>query len=392
MLDSTNRERYEKIKKLDKNQKELYKWFKDVFYQKKCNGNIIDKNVQEQIKKLIFSTNDHAEYSLIRDNKHTISANLPYEEEGEVVNIVFNRLLNTIRNQNIHLENMYFFDEPSIFTVLRNVENISNNLDDVDRDRIFKLLNKSKNDEDYQYTVKVALKFLIHFAAFKDEDIISSSINILIGKNRSKKEVIDSLINVYSSYKVKADIIKIFIDTIYYEDDVKTINNINKIINKIFTYNKEERDYLFENSFLIKNLIQKINYYSNNSNINIIVDLIDNKFIRINKEIQYIIIDKTAEMKFSGEEHIKLYKKIVNNILTDSKNYNVVNYYLNKITEVKSLKSLEMLLDLYPFMSKHTKSSHNYIFNQLSDLDNLENIDYDDKTKRKKLIIPLNID
>ena len=43
MLHRTNRERYERIKKLDRNQKELYKWFKDIFYQKKCNGDKVEK-------------------------------------------------------------------------------------------------------------------------------------------------------------------------------------------------------------------------------------------------------------------------------------------------------------------------------------------------------------
>ena len=331
------------------------------------------------------------ECRIISENKHEISCNLPYEDEGEKQNEVFIKLLDVINEKNMGLENVHFFDEPSIFTALRYVENISNNLDKVDKDKIFGILKSQNNDKNYKYKVKVTLKFLINFSSIKDKDIIENSIFILLGDNYNKIRVLESLIDKYESHIINDEMIKMFLKSIIYESNNINVNNINKIINKICTFNQEEMDFIYENLYLVKNLIQKITYY-NHSNINIIVDLIDNKFIRINKEIQYIIIDKTVEMKFSGEEHIKLYKKIVNNILTDSKNYNVVSYYLNKITEVKSLKSLEMLLDLYPFMSKHTKSSHNYIFNQLSDLDNLENIDYDDKTKRKKLIIPLNID
>lgn len=238
---------------------------------------------------------------------------------------------------------------------------------------------------------------------------VSAALNLLhdinkIGQQELVNDLVEFLRDTNNNKKIEEmyDLISIIIDNPTAKKcgcGVTILEYIKKYIN-----NENYDKYL---SIIIKKFIKNdtinnvdcwsaINYILsiilnnyNNENIELIIQFLDDITIsKDNKDYVFIVLEDIIKINFINDEHKKLYLKVLKDIFSSDIDDKVIKYLIDKVNDINSTKTLQLLIDIYPLIIKYSCTSEEYVVNELINFDKLENMPC--KGKKKKLILPIN--
>lgn len=373
------------IKKLDKDLKYYYK--------------NVPKDIKKGLKNLIYFPTKIDEIELLKSSRFQIINSLKSIDK-ETNEKIYLDILNEIRKVMLETKEDYEFDKELAFTntfyILSNVKNI---------DKILKgQEDNAKNI--YKNILDIIRKQNLEYILTLD--ILIQNINVFM-KNTSNFDLLNRITNIMriNNNPIKSkqiyNIFKNYEDKYTNFNSTNAISNIKLLINYIDKDYKEEKidnyllkiietvyekiiysDFPYE---LLKIVLNIITLNDKDNNIKLIIKLlVDDNFVYMkNKELQTNIIDTIISLDLKDEQYIDKITKIINNIINDTKNNKneeVNKYVLNKIKEIKLSKTLDILLDIYPFLNKYTNEE---------DTINIIKTLPKGNTLTKKLVIPISI-
>ena len=309
--------------------------FLDILYQLKTI--LLDKEDKDIcIKEETFS---NTYYLLQRTNNIKKLLNTKIEGNDD---IIYQNILDIIKKQNP-------VDISTITTILDNIS----------------IFIKNPNNLNLLNDILILIK--------KSSDIKSKQINKLFGfynydQTRTNDNAIRNIKTILN-----------YIDIEY--DDKKIDKNLLLLIETInnnITINEISQD-------LLKILLENIKHIDKDININIMIKLLlNNDYLYLkDKDIQSNIIYTIMYLDIPNEEYKNKITKIISIIISNyknNKNIEINEQILNKLKEIKSIKSLDLLLDTYDFLNKYTKEED--ILNIIKTFPVNNNL-------TKKLIIPI---
>ena len=171
---------------------------------------------------------------------------------------------------------------------------------------------------------------------------------------------------------------------IAYKNDDRYDNNLSLIIDKLSDrYTMKEVDFLNNDTFKLLLETNLKNY--DNENMDVIIRLLNRKFITSNNIIlKEQIINNILEKEFPNELYKSLYISVINNIVFSNDDLNNMAFQqkiVDMLKDIKSTKSLQLILDIYPFIDKYNNNDEKY--------EVISSISSDDQ-KVRKLVIPIN--
>ena len=384
-------------KLLNKHLKKLAKEFKEEIKEKESKGYKISTPTRNSLFNLVHSIESMDAYNIVNKEKYRFLNTIPdeYEIRNKINEELYRSMINIISDKVNDKNNTFIFNGDNndfdIFECLSYIESISErhlyNLDFV-FNNLIKIIIKSNN----KLKIKTALNLLFVINEIGNKDLENKLIDILKSTEDLNKIHLLYILSTRVPFN-KDDLINNYVDKILdyilIENNEEYNKNLNEIIIKIFNskvINKIKYD------VSIIDYILKINLEnSNNKNMEVILNLLDSDIITTSyTDSLKFMINNTLKINFINEEHKKVYIKILNNIVFKSDNTQIRDYFINKLSETSSIKSMKALLDLYPFIKEYCEGAEKQIFDQLYDIENNINKQFKSDILKKKLIIPVN--
>ena len=385
---------YDELFILSKKQKELYKKFKTRNKDEKIN-----KEVEDAIFSLIYAPTTLENHINLEDHYYDIENSIPKymkkkkKDELSDVHKLYIELLSIIKynfeypKEYQHAIKKQSFPNTNIYDLLGNVDEIQSNFTQDIIDDLLDVLTFSKD----KVKIDLAIKILMLAKESIDLEIISIlAVFIKNTDNLDKLEDINTIIGkvyyikgkdfVSKSYKF----IKLIInkkDGEYYEDLLK--ETINTLFNTGIVIS-----YLEPTEIELLCYILKREHNINEKNINTIISIISDKnfYCIKDKDIRNNILNTLLTINILGDK-IYIYKKYMLNIYARCQSNRVKEYLLEKLNEIKSIKSLKLIVDIYPDMISHIEiEDTNKLIDNIVEFENL------DSTKKKELVIPIKYD
>lgn len=344
-----------------------------------------DKEYSNELKKALISlvesprdintmvSLDHNMGELIR-NLPTKTVNFIKQDMFlDVLNILKERIDNDVA-KNLLCEKIYYTDY-NIFDFFSTLSKNDISVLNEDNRNNFILFLKNENDK-----LKISTIIVLFNLAFiiKNNNIVSYVFSIIPKLNEKKLGVLFELLNIidYSTVEVSDSIIRILIEFIEkYDFDDKLYNNYSSLVKILF-----DKDL----SKIKDNSINKILNYmktGNQNNINLLLSVLSNDlFLKKDKKFQDIVFDVVMRLEIDNDNKYLLLNTILNDFIMKSESTYIRDYLLDKLLFINSIYSLQMLVDIYPFLSKY--SNDDSIINAIDSVPL-------DKSQSKKLTILL---
>lgn len=384
-------------KLLNKNLKKLAKEFKEEIKDKESDGYKISTPTQNTLFNLVNSIESIEAYNIVNRGKSCFLNTIPdeYEIRNKINEEIYRSMINVISNRVNDKNNGYIFNSDNrdfdIFDCLSNIESISErhlyNMDFV-LNNLIKIIIKSNN----KLKIKTALNLLFVINEIGNKDLENKLIDILKSTEDLNKIHLLYILSKRVPFN-KDDLINNYVDKILeyilIEKSEEYDKNLDEIILRVFRHEVLNKIKYDDNiiDFILKTNLEN----SNNKNMEVILNLLDSDIITTSyTDSLKFMINNTLKMNFACEEHKKVYIKILNNIVFKSDNTQIRDYFINKLSETSSIKSMKALIDLYPFIKEYCEGAEKEIFDQLYDIENNTNKQFKSDILKKKLIIPVN--
>lgn len=350
----------------------------------------VSSDVKKAIKNMICSIDNFYAYELIYDNSFYITECVPNRRNAFYVNEEwYIRLLNIV-SKRINDDKFEFMFERhhgesvSLFDCIKNIEEISKYDGEENINELLSILENSIS----KYKIKNALLLLKYIDNIKDYEL--ESLLLIVLKNTSNEKKLKQLYTVLCNNRYDFDnninkSINCFVNYIIaYKNDDRYDNNLSLIIDKLSDrYTMKEVDFLNNDTFKLLLETNLKNY--DNENMDVIIRLLNRKFITSNNIIlKEQIINNILEKEFPNELYKSLYISVINNIVFSNDDLNNMAFQqkiVDMLKDIKSTKSLQLILDIYPFIDKYNNNDEKY--------EVISSISSDDQ-KVRKLVIPIN--
>jgi len=367
----------------NKDLKKLHSEFKDVIGILNKRTPKVSEKTKTAIKKIVYSldSNNRTGYETLKFYIYQIPQQFKNNQNEDLYVSILNIIAERINEKDFLT---FFcgtdkFDYTSIFTLISELDNIC--LKTIDTNSIVKIFEDSKS----YYKIRSTLILLTDYDLDKDSVLVNNLINTLSNtENEDKLKSIHTIIvNLRpKTYKKDNNIIDGLINYIKIEKDNTYDKNVNLIINKLIEKRRIDKiDYLNNN---IIELIFETNLENyNNKNMKVLIELLNDEFVLTdNWDIRDKIVETTLQMKFLNDKHKDVYSQVISNIILPSDYTD--SYFkqctLDTICNLKSSKTLEILLDIYPFINKYNNNDEKReIINNIAD----------EEQKVKHLVIPI---
>ena len=367
----------------NKDLKKLHSEFKDVIGILNKRTPKVSEKTKTAIKKIVYSldSNNRTGYETLKFYIYKIPQQFKNNQNEDLYVSILNIIAERINEKDFLT---FFcgtdkFDYTSIFTLISELDNIC--LKTIDTNSIVKIFEDSKS----YYKIRSTLILLTDYDLDKDSVLVNNLINTLSNtENEDKLKSIHTIIvNLRpKTYKKDNNIIDGLINYIKIEKDNTYDKNVNLIINKLIEKRRIDKiDYLNNN---IIELIFETNLENyNNKNMKVLIELLNDEFVLTdNWDIRDKIVETTLQMKFLNDKHKDVYSQVISNIILPSDYTD--SYFkqctLDTICNLKSSKTLEILLDIYPFINKYNNNDEKReIINTISS----------EEPKVKRLVIPI---
>jgi len=367
----------------NKDLKKLHSEFKDVIGILNKRTPKVSEKTKTAIKKIVYSldSNNRTGYETLKFYIYQIPQQFKNNQNEDLYVSILNIIAERINEKDFLT---FFcgtdkFDYTSIFTLISELDNIC--LKTIDTNSIVKIFEDSKS----YYKIRSTLILLTDYDLDKDSVLVNNLINTLSNtENEDKLKSIHTIIvNLRpKTYKKDNNIIDGLINYIKIEKDNTYDKNVNLIINKLIEKRRIDKiDYLNNN---IIELIFETNLENyNNKNMKVLIELLNDEFVLTdNWDIRDKIVETTLQMKFLNDKHKDVYSQVISNIILPSDYTD--SYFkqctLDTICNLKSSKTLEILLDIYPFINKYNNNDEKReIINTISS----------EEPKVKRLVIPI---
>ena len=365
--------------KLNDNLKDKYdEMFKQYCKSEKKYGYRYDREIIEYVILLINSINTLNDFILLEDEFYKITDALPRVEQSSLYS-VFKSIINVIRRR-FHQNKREFLltkTEDSIFDILTHtrLEKLKQNYTLLKSDSIFNTL--LSNDE---ITNDLAILFTLNILTkSNNEEFINMIYDIILKENDPYiKDILYIMLSSKIDFNSKQEEkITLILNTLNDKN-----NNIDKLIfrrfiNFLFTDKDKELEIYNYNLETIELILKNIS----SKNSELLFSIISNPAFNDieNNELKKDIVSTIIKINIIDEDYRDKVYKIIINIISINKDIEYANYLLNKLTYIKSNKSLDILLKLHPFMEMYsTKDSKKELINTLS---------RDDKPKKLEIIL-----
>jgi len=367
----------------NKDLKKLHSEFKDVIGILNKRTPKVSEKTKTAIKKIVYSldSNNRTGYETLKFYIYQIPQQFKNNQNEDLYVSILNIIAERINEKDFLT---FFcgtdkFDYTSIFTLISELDNIC--LKTIDTNSIVKIFEDSKS----YYKIRSTLILLTDYDLDKDSVLVNNLINTLSNtENEDKLKSIHTIIvNLRpKTYKKDNNIIDGLINYIKIEKDNTYDKNVNLIINKLIENRRIDKiDYLNNN---IIELIFETNLENyNNKNMKVLIELLNDEFVLTdNWDIRDKIVETTLQMNFLNDNHKALYSQAISNVIlpSDYKDSYFKQCTLDTICSLKSPKTLEILLDIYPFINKYNNNDEKReIINTISS----------EEPKVKRLVIPI---
>ena len=367
----------------NKDLKKLHSEFKDVIGILNKRTPKVSEKTKTAIKKIVYSldSNNRTGYETLKFYIYQIPQQFKNNQNEDLYVSILNIIAERINEKDFLT---FFcgtdkFDYTSIFTLISELDNIC--LKTIDTNSIVKIFEDSKS----YYKIRSTLILLTDYDLDKNSVLVNNLINTLSNiDNEDKLKSIHTIIVNLGPQTCKKDnnIIDDLINYIKIEKDNTYDKNVNLIINKLIEKRRIDKiDYLNNN---IIELIFETNLENyNNKNMKVLIELLNDEFVLTdNWDIRDKIVETTLQMNFLNDNHKALYSQAISNVIlpSDYKDSYFKQCTLDTICSLKSPKTLEILLDIYPFINKYNNNDEKReIINTISS----------EEPKVKRLVIPI---
>lgn len=379
------------MRKLENNLDELYSTIKGRIKATEKQGMKVSREVKTALKNMVYSIKTYRGYKILYEYEYDITKFIPDTKQKyyEVNKDLYIRLLKIISKRINEKKFSYMFE--SSISLGNSILECMSNLDEISKlykigiptnlEKILKILEESKS----RLKIRSAIMLLKNINIINDsclEERIIDSLTKIDNENKLNQIYTILLNNSYNFSKKINPTIEAFLDYIEIEENEKYDENLNSIISIICNPHTINQIDPLDNN--IVELIGEANLNNHdNENMDVIINLLSKKFIvSDNWFIREAIVNNTLEMKFSNDFHKQLYIKVIENIVFSHDNLENASFQqkiVDMLKDIKSTKSLELILDIYPFIDKYNSNDEKYeIIGALTN------------TKVKKLIISVN--
>ena len=377
------RGRYDELFELNKGIKQLNNYFK--FKIPKTVSSDIRKDLKNALKELANSPDNKEELDRILLNRNKIKRGIEKSDKDSSAELCL-KLLNVI-TYNLDKEILFSAsnDETDIFSLFNNINTSHLNFaESYQINRLIEILDVS-NNEDIILTVLIFLKNIEYGCdtAFFNKVCDSITKACLDIKCQQLYNIFYLFWNLKNE-KVE-DVIYAFLEQVDTKFENKDVDiQLNKLIQVIFS--EVTYAYKYINIDVLKRLLEIIKIENKDNNIKLILHLLGiKKFLMMeDTSLQLQIINTLIELDIKNERYSDNLLKIITGILLSECDNNIKLHILNKLKEIKSIESLEMLLKIYPFINSYTSVEETP--KVINDLLNLEK---NGSIKKKILTIPL---
>ena len=389
-------DQYDELFKLTNKQKEMHNKFKST-----CKERKINKYFKIQIKNIIYAPTTLEDFKEAEENFSTIENSIPkyYSKKSkssgtadehalylfflEIIEKQFN-----IEKEQRHLIKKQRFPEINIYDLLSVTKNITNKIDKATLGELRSGLLNPMNKPKVEILMKLLLLCDVDISA---EDIKEIGMFAIYNQEDEKRiELLNTILSKpnYIKNKIFETKIKKFANVIMYNFDDYDYNVLKEVIDLLFNDNYRIKHINEDEIDFLLNILKK-SYNLNKKNKDVILEFIDEYYFHYmeDKKIRKTILETLADIDIIAEQKSWLYKKYLIELVAKCKNDIIKDYLLKKLKDIKSPKSLKLIVDIYTSIISHIN-----IEDTIKVIDNIVDFEKLESTKKKELIIPIKDD
>ena len=389
-------DQYDELFKLTNKQKEMHNKFKAV-----CKERKINKYFKIQIKNIIYAPTTLEDFKEVEENFSTIENSIPKyyskkskssgTEDEHALYLFFLEIIEkqfNIEKEQRHLIKKQRFPEINIYDLLSVTKNITNKIDKATLGELRSGLLNPMNKPKVEILMKLLLLCDVDISA---EDIKEIGMFAIYNQEDEKRiELLNTILSKpnYIKNKIFETKIKKFANVIMYNFDDYDYNVLKEVIDLLFNDNYRIKHINEDEIDFLLNILKK-SYNLNKKNKDVILEFIDEYYFHYmeDKKIRKTILETLADIDIIAEQKSWLYKKYLIELVAKCKNDIIKDYLLKKLKDIKSPKSLKLIVDIYPSIISHIN-----IEDTIKVIDNIVDFEKLESTKKKELIIPIKDD